>query len=158
MVINRRQHVARYAGEGVRVEAEINRRWMRAGTPHVEYTFLDARGRRHTEAVTMYPDPWSKLQGQTVLVEYLSSEPNWSRLVEGEDQSGILSPGQVIAPALGALICGALCIARLLGFRLTTENGLTLTRYGNVVWARSDISPDKPRGKDRERLDVDFPQ
>lgn len=73
----------------------------------------------------------------TVPVVYLPAEPQWSRLVRGEDP-GVEWGGWFLLVALGGtLLFGLGCLVCLSGYNLKTEDGVSsVTRNGRVVWQR----------------------
>jgi len=128
-------HLRRYATEGEVVEAKITRRYMVRVTPRLEYAFRDARGVTHTREAMMDEAAWDALEGsRTVPVQYLRSDPEWNRLVVGEQKEThlggaflLLSGGLTLATALmGLLLLG--------GFDVKSEKGqVQITRKGRLL-------------------------
>jgi hypothetical protein len=145
-------HLRRYANEAVLVDAKIIRREMVRVTPHVEYMF-EVDGQQYSRNVVMWQGPdYDALEGQkTVPVEYLRSDPNWSRLVAGENPGADFGGNFLFCSGGGIVFHGTLCILSILGFNIKTENGVTmLVRYGRTIktWRR------KSRGSSQKGIDV----
>jgi hypothetical protein len=100
-------HEAAFRSEGVPEQARIVRRYLRNVTPRLEYSFSDRAGRSFTRDVAMDAAAWEVLEGaERVLIVYLPSDPDWSRLMLGE-VSLTGTPGQSLAIGVLGLVMGA---------------------------------------------------
>jgi hypothetical protein len=134
--INEELHTRRYATEGVRVEAKVVRTWMLSVTPYVEFSFQDQAGATHTREAMMFSGPeWQAVQGSaTVPVEYLRGDPEWNRLVKGEDAGPSFGGSFLWLSSFGVLMFGGLALLCLSGYNIDSENGVTrVTRHGKLI-------------------------
>jgi hypothetical protein len=116
-------------------------------TPRLKYEFKDAGGRLFEREAMMDPPAWNALAGRrTVPVEYLPSDPNWSRLVAGEQKGSTLGGPFLLLSGGMTLLVGALTVFMALGFDLNTDHGgLKLTRYGKPL--RGGDGDDRGQGR-----------
>jgi Protein of unknown function (DUF3592) len=91
--------------DGVDTQATIVKHYMYNGIwPWVEYTFRDTTGREFARRVMLETPAWQALEGaKTVPVRYIRSNPDYSRVDEGEESSMEHDPRimLLLAPAVG---------------------------------------------------------
>jgi hypothetical protein len=157
--VNETLHVRRFATEGVATDAKIVRRYMVSVTPRIEYAFSDGAGKRFTRETAMDETAWKDLEGRsTVPIEYLSSDPGWNRLVEGETEAEMFGGKFLFLTGGGLILFGGMLVVSLLGYDLRSENGkMRFVRYGEPVPPPSpassapmtDFEPDSCRPRSR---------
>jgi hypothetical protein len=148
-------HVSRYATEGVTIDAKVVDHYMLRVTPYVKYAFKDEAGKLHTREAMMKKGDWDLLAlSRTVPVQYLRSDPEWNRLVHGEDETSLSGPFLWISGGM-TLLMGFFCVTSILGYDLKSEGGVTrLVRHGQTLkqWgtARAKVqSPQMQMGAQR---------
>ena len=143
--LNEDLHTSRYDTEGVRTDARITQRYMVSVTPRLEYSFKDEQGRPHTREAVMEKNEWERLAPyRKVRVEYLRSDPEWSRVLHGEQHDSMGGKFLFVSGA-GTIMFGTFALLTLLGLDLKIENGQTLlTRRGKVIRAWGASVPPGP--------------
>ena len=143
--VNEELHLRRYATEGVRTDAKVVRRYMVRVTPWIEYSFTDAQGHVHDRKTTIQQEVWDALADEGhVPVEYLRSDPNWSRLIAGEEEANQFGGNFLYLTGGGTILFGALAAMALLGFDVKSEGGqMRITRRGRVIrrFGRPTLEP-----------------
>jgi hypothetical protein len=129
-------HLHRFATEGAKVEAKVLRTWMINVTPHIEYEFQDANGNTVSREAMLFPgEQWDRAQANpTITIEYLPTEPQWNRIVNGEDSGPQFGGKFLYVTGFGILMFGTLAVVTLLGYDLKAEQGVNqLVRHGRVI-------------------------
>ncbi len=128
-----RDNLRRLETEGRQVEATIDRHYMLRVTPRLEYSFTAEDGQIFSRELAVARESWERLDGAvTVPVRYVASNPDFSRLLEGETDALGLSPGLSLLVTVAGLIMALLFIP--LGF---------------LQWGGRDIDIDRKTGKIR---------
>jgi len=79
--------------EGVEVDARIKRHYIYNVTPRIEYAFTTPDRATFTRDASMDRSAWDRLQGaKTVRVRYVPSNPDFSRLMDGEVEDMEMNP------------------------------------------------------------------
>lgn len=133
-----------FATRGERVEATLDRVWMRSVTPWVSYHFIDRDGVKHSRETSIKPEAYALAQrSPTITVEYLRDDPEWNRLASGETAEP-LGTGMLLG--LGAICLFAIAGLFVMGFGydLRYDRGWRLTQNGQVLWGQAILVPDAP--------------
>jgi hypothetical protein len=126
-------HLRRYASEGIKTAARIDRRYMVRVTPRISYHFQDASGHTFERETGMDEPAWNLLEGSnTVDIEYLPSNPEWNRLVNGEEAGPSFGGKFLFLSGFLTLFMGAIFVSAVLGWDLRAGEGggLKLVRWG----------------------------
>jgi len=136
-------HLGRYPVEGVHATAQVVNLFVKGSTPWFIYRFEDIGGQLHERETTLTEEGFASLKGQpSVAVEYLRSDPSWSRLVSGEKDPYPFA-GSVGITAGAALVFLAFAVFFGLGLNVTwkaTGQGparggeWAVHRWGRVLW------------------------
>lgn len=124
--------------EGERIQAKVLRHYIYNVTPRLEYEYTDGQGNRYQEDVMMNRRSWDLLGEQpTVEIIYVPSEPEHSRLVEGQEEESLnLPPALQIVLVAAAFGFGAILLGcwRLGISDIKIEGGkIRIVRIGQVL-------------------------
>jgi len=128
-------HLGRYATEGVVTNAKITSRYMVRVTPYVEYSFRDDKGGMHSNKVMMDQDAWDALEGSTTIpVQYQRGDPEYSRLVSGQQEGSHLGGKFLFLSGGLTLFMLVMTVTLLLGYDLKSENGqFLIVKRGKIL-------------------------
>jgi hypothetical protein len=124
---NERTNQKLLESEGVDTDATIDKHYLYNGiAPWVEYKFHDAAGREFSRRAMLETPEWQALEGaKTVPVRYVRSNPDYNRVVVGEQSTTEHDPKLmlILAPAVGlfSLLCFVAGILRWKGLDLTFD-------------------------------------
>jgi hypothetical protein len=124
---NERTNQKLLKSDGVNTDAKIVKHYMyNRIAPRVEYSFRDAGGREFTRSTILNTPEWQQLEGaESVPVRYVRSNPEYSRVVKGEESRPEHDPTWMLALAplggLMSLLFFGAGILRWKGFDLTFD-------------------------------------
>jgi hypothetical protein len=136
--------------EGVVTDAKILKHEMYNGiAPRIEYSFCDASGREFRRDTMLMTDEWKRLEGfESVPVRYVRSDPDYSRVIEGESSEGQMEPMTLLLTSIGLALFSGLFFAvgalRWNGLDVTFDEQTRRFRLKRLGEAAKIVNADRP--------------